>query len=101
MASKTASMALRLGARTAQRAAARAAVLPAKEASMGLRSFTSAPRNVRSLQQRSAISITGQVAQRRYISERPDGRGRVYEFEDVSFLPHLPLLPLGAFTWTD
>ncbi|KAL1596760.1 hypothetical protein SLS59_007792 [Nothophoma quercina] len=76
-------MALRLGARTAQRTAARAAVLPAKEASIGLRNFSSAPRNIRGLQQRSAISITGQVSQRRYISERQDGRGRIYEFDDV------------------
>ena len=95
MASKTASMALRLGARTAQRTAARAAVLPAKEASMGLRNFSSAPRNIRGLQQRSAISITGQVSQRRYISERPDGRGRIYEFDDVRFLPCSPYYLCG------
>lgn len=82
-------MALRLGARTAQRTAACAAVLPAKEASMGLRNFTSAPRNISGLRQKSAISIPSQCLQRRYISERPDGRGRIYEFEDVRpLLPH-------------
>ncbi|KAF3048416.1 hypothetical protein E8E12_011784 [Didymella heteroderae] len=83
MASKTASMALRLGARTAQRSAARAAVLPAKGASMGLRNFTSDPRNVAGLRKKSAVSIASQCLQRRYISERPDGRGAIYEFEDV------------------
>lgn len=83
MASKTASMALRLGTRTAQRSAARAVVLPAKEASMGLRSFSSAPGNVASFRTKSATSVANQFSQRRYISERPDGRGRVYEFEDV------------------
>ncbi|KAF2623296.1 Rhodanese-like protein [Macroventuria anomochaeta] len=83
MASKTASMALRLGTRTAQRTAARAVVLPTKEASMGLRNFTTASRNISNLQLRPAISIAGQVSQRRYISERPDGRGRIYDFEDV------------------
>lgn len=85
MASKTTSVALRLGARAAQRTATRAAVLP-KEAGMGLRNFTTAPRNISSLKQRSAISIAGQISQRRYISERPDGRGRIYEFEDVWIL---------------
>lgn len=83
MASKTASMALRFGARAAQRTATRAVVLPAKEASMGLRNFASAPRSIAGLQRGSGISITGQVGQRRCISERPDGRGRNYEFEDV------------------
>ncbi|KAF9693366.1 hypothetical protein EKO04_008641 [Ascochyta lentis] len=83
MASKTASMALRLGARTALRTAARAVVLPAKEANMGLRNFTTAPRNISGFQKQSDINIVGQVSQRRYISERPDGRGRLYEFEDV------------------
>lgn len=80
-------MALRFGTRTAQRTAARAVVLPAKEASMGVRNFTSARRNVAALQQRPVAGIVGQVSQRRYISERSDGRGRVYEFEDVR--PHL------------
>lgn len=83
MASKTVSMGLRLGARTAQRTAARAAVLPAKEASMGLRNFNSASRNISGFQKKSAIGVTSQFSQRRYISERPDGRGRIYEFEDV------------------
>jgi hypothetical protein len=80
-------MALRFGARTAQQTATRALVLPAKEASIGLRNFATAPRNISGLQKRSAISIAGQVSQRRYITERPDGRGRVYEFEDVRLFP--------------
>lgn len=83
MASRTASTALRLGARTAQRSAPRAAVLPAKEASMGLRHFTSAPRNVTGLPKKSALGTVGYSSQRRFISERPDGRGKIYEFEDV------------------
>ncbi|KAH6629391.1 Rhodanese-like domain-containing protein [Boeremia exigua] len=83
MASKSASMALRLGARAAQRTATRAAVLPAKEASMGLRNFTTVPRSIRSLRGKSAISFASPLSQRRFISERPDGRGRVYDFEDV------------------
>ena len=83
MASKTAFMAQRLGARAAQRSAARAAVLPAKEASMGLRNFTSGPRNVAALSKKSTLSVASPSSQRRYISERPDGRGKVYEFEDV------------------
>lgn len=82
-------MALRFGARAAQRTATRAVVLPAKEASMGLRNYTTAPRNTTGLQKRAALSIIGQVSQKRYISERPDGRGRNYEFEDVC-PPRLP-----------
>lgn len=97
MTSKTASTIMRLspfgasrvGARTAQRTAARAAVLPVKEASMGLRNFTGAARNAARLDKKSAISIANQCSQRRYISERPDGRGKIYEFEDVRPLqPH-------------
>ncbi|KAJ4355251.1 hypothetical protein N0V95_003081 [Ascochyta clinopodiicola] len=83
MASRATSTALRFGARTAQRTAIRAVVLPAKEASMGLRNLTTAPRNIGSFQRQSAISIAGRVSQKRYISERPDGRGRLYEFDDV------------------
>jgi rhodanese-related sulfurtransferase len=50
---------------------------------MGLRNFISAPRNVAGLPKKSTLSITSQSSQRRYISERPDGRGKIYEFEDV------------------
>lgn len=90
-------MALRFGARTAQQAA-RAAVLPAKEASIGLRNFTSAPRDISRLQKRSAIGVACQISQRRYISARPDGRGKLYEFEDVRplFPPSQPF-PLHTF----
>lgn len=76
-------MAMRLGAR----AASRAAVLPAKEASMGLRNLTTSPRHISSLRQNAAISISSPFSQRRFISERPDGRGRVYQFEDVRLFP--------------
>lgn len=64
----------------------RAAVSPAKEASMGLRNFSNAPRNITRLSQRSPVSVTNSFSQRRFISERPDGRGRIYEFDDVRCL---------------
>jgi hypothetical protein len=50
---------------------------------MGLRNFTSAPRNVAALPKTSTLSIASQSPQRRHISERTDGRGKIYEFEDV------------------
>ncbi|KAJ4312561.1 hypothetical protein N0V94_007376 [Neodidymelliopsis sp. IMI 364377] len=81
-------MALRLGTRTT--AVRAAVVLPTKEASMGLRNFATATRNVGGLRQRhqtSAVSVAAQVVQRRWISERGDGRGRLYEFEDVCCFP--------------
>ncbi len=80
-------MALRLGARTVQRAATRAAVLPAKEASLGLRNCTTAPRNISSVRDKSAVAIVRPFTQRRCISERPDGRGRIYQFDDVRLPP--------------
>lgn len=84
-------MALRLGARTAQRTATRAAVLPSKEARTGLRNFSTAPRSINLQAQRPAISIAIPFAQKRCISERSDGRGgKIYEFEDV----RCPLSPL-------
>jgi hypothetical protein len=61
---------------------------------MGLRNFISAPRNVAGLPKKSTLSITSQSSQRRYISERPDGRGKIYEFEDVR--PRQPPTPLRS-----
>ncbi|KAG9198575.1 hypothetical protein G6514_009816 [Epicoccum nigrum] len=88
-------MALRVGVRTAQRTATRAAVLPSKQARVqaGLRDFSTAPRSISLQSQRPApapapapalaISIASAISQKRCISERPDGRGKIYEFEDI------------------
>ncbi|KAF1926960.1 Rhodanese-like protein [Didymella exigua CBS 183.55] len=92
MAARTASKTMRLpglvathphGLVAARLGAVRAAVLPAKEASMGLRNFTSIPKNIAGLHKKSVIGFVNQCSRRRFISERPDGRGRIYEFEDV------------------
>ena len=99
MASKSLSTALRLGARTAQRTATRAAVLPSKEARAGLRDlrdFSTAPRSINLQSQRPAISFASPFSQKRGISERSDGRGgKIYQFEDVrSLFLHLMALPI-------
>ncbi|KAF2998853.1 hypothetical protein E8E13_003464 [Curvularia kusanoi] len=82
MASRTLSTAFRLSARAAARRTA--AVQPPKEASIGLlRNLSTASRPLNFASQKPCLSIATPFSQRRCISERSDGQGRVYEFEDV------------------